>query len=73
MFNAEREIDWDDVRNDEELLRYIICELREDVKERDAMIARLQEVIKRQQETLNDNLDVFVSLNPPFPRPHRPC
>lgn len=52
MFNAEREIDWEDVRNDEELLRYIIRELREDVKERDAMITRLQEVIKRQQETL---------------------
>jgi hypothetical protein len=52
MFNAEREIDWDDVRNDEELLRYIIRELREDVKERDAMISRLQEVIRRQQETL---------------------
>lgn len=52
MFNAEREIDWEDVRDDEELLRYIIRELREDVKERDAMITRLQEVIKRQQETL---------------------
>lgn len=52
MFNAEREVDWEDVRDDEELLRYIIRELREDVTERNAMISKLQEVIKRQQETL---------------------
>jgi len=52
IFNAQREIEWDDVRDDVELLRYIIRELREDVKERDAMIGKLQEIIKRQQETL---------------------
>ena len=52
ILNAQREIEWDDVRDDVELLRYIIRELREDVKERDAMIGKLQEIIKRQQETL---------------------
>jgi|DEB0MinimDraft_10_1074344.scaffolds.fasta_scaffold06122_3 hypothetical protein len=52
IFNAQRELEWDDVRDDVELLRYIIRELREDVKERDAMIGKLQEIIKRQQETL---------------------
>ena len=52
IFNAQRELEWDDVRDDVELLRYIIRELREDVKERDAMIGKLQEIIKRQQEIL---------------------
>lgn len=52
MFNAGREVEWDDVRDNVELLRYIIRELRDGVRERGEMIGKLQEIIKRQQETL---------------------
>ena len=50
IFNAKRELD--DTAYTREIYEYIINELKDDVLQRNKMIAGLQGIIKKQQETM---------------------